>query len=179
MADGEKIDKKTDKKKDKKIKKKKDDDDSGELKEHVSDEEIADDKGIENNVNKIDNEYEDELQPSVYRDRDKTSSIIGFERKEFVDIDTPINKMTVQNILKHLIARTEKEEQFRLSSILKTILRATNYEISFPSSLMHRGGQYVRGRRGEGFRGVGRRFYRGAMSTMGSSSTNKEFGGTE
>lgn len=62
----------------------------------------------------------------------KTISIVGFTYDAYRNLVKPINSLSYEEMLKHMIVRAYDDNKQQLCETLKTVLRALNHECNFP-----------------------------------------------
>lgn len=100
-----------------------------------------------------------------------TNSVIHFNYEQYLALNTGVNTLTTNDLLKVAVARSHVDGQFQLCKILKHTLRAMNGECEWPDTSNYRPPRSRMGGRGGGRgggsgggSGRGRSFNRGRQS---------------
>ena len=64
--------------------------------------------------------------------RQNKSVALNFRYEDYYEVDDPINTMSIEEILRHAVARSSKEGKKALMMTLRKTLQAMNSETSFP-----------------------------------------------
>lgn len=162
--------------------------------DEMSDDDHLDNHGGEAQSDDSDDEVHvscDENDGNDRRSRKKgakyTNSVINFDYSRYADLETPISELNNKDVLRVLIVRAYKDNQYQLCKSLKHILRATNLECDFPGTTSIRdqrqqssgprnnGQSFSRNEQRPDFRNSGQQF-RGESNGSFRGNNNGEYG---
>lgn len=77
--------------------------------------------------------YAEQNSERPQRQRQQNKSVaLNFRYEDYYEVDDPINTMSIEEILRHAVARSSKEGKKALMLTLRKTLQAMNSETSFP-----------------------------------------------
>jgi hypothetical protein len=105
---------------------------------HVNDDEdVNDDEHVveaEKNQTHVLVESNESHNLDQSKQKKTAKSILNFDREKYNNSETPLKDASIEDLLKTIISKSEKNGHHRLLSCAKQTLKAMNFECDFPSS---------------------------------------------